>query len=63
MRKWLYFLLALAVVYALSKLNTQKRRKKYPLLKRINFFLNVVVWVLIVSYVATFVYWLITEVL
>lgn len=63
MRKWLYFLLALAVVYALSKLNTQKRRKKYPLLKRINFFLNVIVWVLLVSYVATFLYWLITEVL
>ncbi len=63
MRKWLYFLLALAVVYALSKLNTQKRRKKYPLLKRINFFLNVIVWVLLVSYVATFLHWLITEVL
>ncbi len=62
MRKWLVLLLGLAVVYALSKLNTKNRRKRYPVLKRLNAALNVVVWVMTLAYLAAFVYWLITEV-
>jgi hypothetical protein len=63
MRKWLVFLLALAVLYAVSKLNTKKRRKKYPILKRLNAAINIVVWVMFISYLAAFIYWLITEVI
>ena len=63
MRKWLVFLLALAVLYAVSKLNTKKRRKKYPILKRLNTAINIVVWVMFISYLAAFIYWLITEVI
>ena len=63
MRKWLVFLLALAVLYAVSKLNTKKRRKKYPILKRLNTAINIVVWVMFISYLVTFIYWLITEVI
>ncbi len=63
MRKWLVLLLALAVVYALSKLNTRGRRKKYPILKRLNAALNIIVWVMALAYLAAFVYWLVTEVI
>ncbi len=62
MRKWLVLLLALAIVYALSKLNTQTRRRKYPILKRLDAALNILVWVMALAYLAAFVYWLITEV-
>jgi nitrate/nitrite transporter NarK len=62
MRKWLILLLALAVVYALSKLNTKTRRKKYPILKRFDTALNIVVWVMALAYLAAFIYWLVTEV-
>jgi hypothetical protein len=62
MRKWLVFLLGLSVVYALSKLNTKTRRKRYPILKRLNTALNVLVWAMALAYLAAFVYWLVTEV-
>lgn len=63
MRKWLTLLLALAIVYALSKLNTKRRRERYPFLKRVNEFVNILVWVLFTVYLAAFSYWLWTEVL
>lgn len=63
MRKWLTLLLALAVVYALSKLNTKRRRERYPFLKKVNDFVNILVWVLFAVYAAAFSYWLWTEVL
>lgn len=63
MRKWLTLLLALAIVYALSKLNTKRRRERYPFLKRVNEFINILVWVLFTVYLAAFSYWLWTEVL
>jgi hypothetical protein len=62
MRKWLVLLLGLSVVYALSKLNTKTRRKRYPILKRLNTALNVLVWAMALAYLAAFVYWLVTEV-
>lgn len=63
MRKWLTLLLALAIVYALSKLNTKRRRERYPFLKRVNEFVNILVWVLFTVYLGAFCYWLWTEVL
>jgi hypothetical protein len=62
MRKWLVLLLGLSVVYALSKLNTKTRRKRYPILKRLNTALNILVWAMALAYLAAFVYWLVTEV-
>lgn len=63
MRKWLTLLLALAIVYALSKLNTKRGRERYPFLKRVNEFVNILVWVLFAVYLGAFCYWLWTEVL
>lgn len=58
MRKWLFVLLAVALLYALSEINTRRRRRIFPLLKRINEVLNVLVWVLLVVYLGAFLYWL-----
>lgn len=61
MRKWLVLLLAIALLYALPKLNTRNRRSRFPLLKRINDAVNIVAAVLLVVYLAAFVYWLVTR--
>jgi len=62
MRKWLVLLLAIALLYALPKLNTRGRRRDFPLLKRINETVNILAAVLLVVYLVAFIYWLWTEV-
>jgi hypothetical protein len=61
MRKWLIFLLAIALLYALPKLNTRARRDRFPLLKRIDQAVTILAAVLFVVYLAAFVYWLLTR--
>jgi hypothetical protein len=61
MRKWLIFLLAIALLYALPKINTRAHRRHFPLMKRINGAVNVVVAVLLVYYLGSFLYWLFTH--
>jgi hypothetical protein len=63
MRKWLIPLLAIALLYALPKLNTLRRRRDSHLMKRINDTVNVLVAVLLVAYLVAFIYWLWTEVI
>jgi len=62
MRKWLVLLLAIALLFALPKLNTRGRRNAFPLLKRINETINILAWVLLAVYVGAFLYWIWTEV-
>jgi hypothetical protein len=61
MRKWLVVLLAIALLYALPKLNTRGRRHDFPLMKRINETINILAWVLLAVYFGAFLYWLWTE--
>ena len=61
MRKWLVILLAIALLFALPKLNTRGRRRDFPLMKRINETVNILAWVLLAVYVGAFLYWLWTE--
>lgn len=61
MRKWLVLLLALSLLYALPKLNTRRTRSTFPLMKRIDGAINVVVAVLLVIYLAAFLRWLLTR--
>jgi hypothetical protein len=61
MRKWLVLLLAIALLFALPKLNTRGRRNAFPLLKRINETVNILAWVLLAVYVGAFLYWVWTE--
>jgi hypothetical protein len=61
MRKWLVLLLALAILYMLPKINTRRTRSRYPYLKRLNETINILAFVLLVAYLAAFVYWLLTR--
>jgi hypothetical protein len=61
MRKWLVILLAIALLYALPKLNTRGRRRDFPLMKRINETINILAWVLLAVYFGAFLYWIWTE--
>lgn len=63
MRKWLVLLLAIALLYALPKLNTRGRRRDFPLMKRVNETINILAAVLLVVYLVAFLYWLWTEVI
>lgn len=62
MRKWLFFLLAIAVVYLISKINTRGAREKSPFLKRLNWMISALVWVLTVVFTLSFLYWLYTQI-
>jgi MFS superfamily sulfate permease-like transporter len=61
MRKWLVLLLAIAIIYALPKLNTRRGRTRYPFLKRLNETINILAVVLLIVYLTAFVYWLFTR--
>ena len=63
MRNWLVMLLAVALLFALPKINTRGRRRDFPLMKRINDTINILAWVLLVVYLGAFLYWLWTEVI
>jgi hypothetical protein len=63
MRKWLVMLLAIALLYALPKINTRGRRCASPYLKRLNETINILVWALLAVYLGAFLYWLWTEVI
>lgn len=63
MRKWLFLLLVLAVLYALSKFTGKKQQARYPFLKRIDKTITLLVWVLLAVYVISFLYWLYTQVI
>jgi hypothetical protein len=61
MRKWLFFLLILALIYGISQINRRKRVKS-PFLKRLNETITIIVWVLLAAYTLTFLYWLYTTI-
>jgi len=61
LRRWLWLLLVLAVLYAASTLNTRKRQARYPVLKRIDKAITILVWILLATYGFAFFYWLYTE--
>jgi hypothetical protein len=61
MRKWLVLFLAIALLFALPKFNTRWSRRRFPLMKRIDLAITLVTAVLLVVYLAAFVYWLLTR--
>ncbi len=63
LRRWLSLGLVLAVLYAVSKLNTRHWRAKYPVIQRIDRTLTIVAWTLLAAYVLAFFYWLYTRVI
>jgi len=63
MRKWLFVLLVLAVLYALSTLTGKKHKARYPILKRIDRVITIVVWIMLAVYLTAFIYWFYTQVI
>jgi hypothetical protein len=63
MRKWLFVLLVLAVLYALSKFTGKKNQARCPFLKRVDRTINLLVWLLLTAYLASFLYWLYTQII
>ena len=61
MRKWLFFLLILALIYGISRINGRKRVKS-AFLKRLNETITILVWVLLAVYSLAFLYWLYTAI-
>jgi len=62
MRKWLYFLLIIAVAYVVSQIG-KKTKGRSSFLKNISETIGIIVWILIIVYTAGFLYWLYTEIL
>lgn len=62
-RKWLWLLLALAVIYAASVIGKKRGKAASPFLRRLNQTISLLVWVLLVLYGAAFFYWLYTQVI
>jgi hypothetical protein len=63
MRKWLFLVLVLAALYALSKITGKQHHSRYPFLKRIDRTITILVWVLLAAYLVSFFYWLYTEII
>jgi hypothetical protein len=63
MRKWLFVMLVLAILYALSTLTGKKHKARYPILKRVDRAISVVVWILLAAYGIAFFSWLFTQVI
>ena len=63
MRKWLSLGLVLAVLYAVSKLNTRRWRARYPYIKRLDRMITILAWTLLAAYVLSFLYWIYTQTL
>ena len=61
MRKWLYFLLVIAVAFVLSQIG-KKSKGRNTFLKNIGDTIGIIVWILIVVYTVGFLYWLYTEI-
>jgi hypothetical protein len=62
MRKWLYFLLIIAVAYVVSQIG-KKGRGRSSFFKNISETIGILVWVLIIVYTLGFLYWLYTEII
>jgi hypothetical protein len=63
MRKWLFVLLVLAVLYALSKITGKRQRARYPFLRRMDRAITILVWIMLAAYLTAFVYWFYTQVI
>lgn len=61
MKKWLFLCCGLILIYFLGNWG-KARRSSHPLLVRINQSISLVVWILLLAYTFSFIYWLVTEV-
>jgi len=60
MRKWFLFLAILGLIFIISKAS-QRGEPSSSFRQRFNETLSITVWVLVVAYVLSFLYWLYTQ--
>jgi VIT1/CCC1 family predicted Fe2+/Mn2+ transporter len=58
MRKWLFLLGLIVLVYFIFKASGSKSKEKSPFLKRVNETITILVLALSIAYVLAFLYWL-----
>jgi hypothetical protein len=61
MRKWFLFLVILGLIYVFSKAS-QRGKHRSPFRQRFNETLSITVWVMVVAYVLSFLYWLYSQI-
>ncbi len=61
MRRWLYFLVIIVLVYAISQFGKSEKNRT-PFLRRLSDTVSIIVWILIIVYTLGFIYWLYKEV-
>ncbi len=61
MRKWLLFLAIIGLIYMISKA-ARREGKRTPFQQRFSETISIVVWVLVLAYVLSFLYWLYTQI-
>jgi hypothetical protein len=62
LRKGLYLLLAVSILYALGEMGKRKKRTGGSLLRSIGKTLGLLAWALLAVYLAVFIYWVYTQV-
>jgi len=60
MRRWLFFLFIIVVVYGISRVGKSTKGRS-SFFKSISETIGIIVWVLIIVYTVGFLYWLYTE--
>jgi len=63
MRKWLFVIGLVLVVYMFSMVSSKKAKAKLPFQQRFNEAISVLVWALTIFYVIFFLYYLYTMIL
>jgi hypothetical protein len=61
MRKWILFLVIIGLVYVVSKAS-QKGENRSSFRQRFSETVSILVWVLIIAYVLSFLYWLYSQI-
>ena len=61
MRRWLLFLAIIGLVYIISKVS-QKGENRSSFRQRFSETVSILVWVLIVAYVLSFLYWIYSQI-
>lgn len=58
MKKWYFLIVTIIVFYILASIKKKQKAKKDGIVKRIDTFINLVFWILLIAYSLTFIYWL-----
>jgi len=53
----------MVIFLLLSRMNSKKMQKRFPVLKRIDYTLSILAWVLLLSAVLTLLYWIYTQII